>query len=800
MMKSMASAFGIPSALPAASQTPPETKSYFLQDVFTKVIFKDQDIAVRSTKERKRQGLLQRAYAGGGLGIALLIALLPLIPYCGNAESVRSTRELIRSTTQLPSNSKAALQQLDPLRVRIEKLLADRDSFHMTFGMYQGNELLPLAAHSYADQVQRILIKPVFIQDRVHLEEFVRMPERMQVQQSPSDLVRYFNELKFYLLLTSPAGEREPKLGKAEQDWVVKQLVTAASGTAGAPAVTQPHATLYLNLLSQNYVQRFDRDGQLVESTRKLIRKYLPLTQRVLQTLIDGASGGDSDITVANILDRPLSELKGKGSVRGAFTKKKYRESVCPKFETGMQNADAWVDASQQTLDDPDSRMQPLHELYFKGYISEWRTFIKSLSLEPASDETKSAALVEALTTGEPPPFKQLFQTIANNVRLAEPVKVDDTKASGSVLSDIAKKGKEFLETNSAGLCQDEAWEKRVGDEFDGFVKFGVADASAPKKQTLLDQYQAQLDALKKAQGNPAQVALSEEVVKGLIKGSDWQPTLAAMLLPPFTTAQNVGRGKIKETINQKWCTEVYTPFKKNLLNRYPFKRDGADALLGDLSEFFRDKGILWSFYERELKPDIPQVGDRFKWAHKEGIQPASIYNPQLLTFLARAYEVKSALFPISSPDVRFTFQIQGKTSTSVSELKLTVDGDKFEYYNQSKAWQPMTWPGTKDHGAFLSAKPVRATAPLQMAQPGDWGFFKLLEQGTIRNTSSDSFTIAWRPPNAESDVEVDIKPGRSQTPFGAPRKNEQLQLSVFRGGGIIPPAAAAGRNSAGCN
>jgi type VI secretion system protein ImpL len=807
MMKSMASAFGIRGALPAASQTPPETKSYFLQDVFTKVIFKDQDIAVRSTKERKRQGLLQRAYAGGGLGIALIIALLPLIPFCGNYRSVQSTRQLVSSATKLTSNGKAALQQLNPLRAHIEELLADRDSLHMAFGMYQGDELLPLAARPYGDQVRRVLVGPVFDQDRQKLDNFVHDPLKDHAQLSPSDLVRHFNRLKLYLLLSDPAGEREPKLGKVEQEWVVQQLVTdwtaRSGGTTGAAAVAQPHAALFVNLLSQKYVRRFQRDEQLVAGARKLIRQYLPVTQRVLQTLIDSVSGGDSDITVANILDPPLPELNGKGSIRGAFTKKKYRESICPKFEAANQNADAWVDASEQTVDDPDFRMQQLHEQYFKEYIGEWRTFIKWLSLQPAGDKTKSAVLVETLTTGEPPPFKQLFQTIANNVRLIEPVKADETKASGSILTDAKKYlPKELVGANGIGSCQDEVWEKKVGDAFDRLVRFGVPDPSAPKKQTRLDQYQAQLDALKKAQGAPAAVKQAKEAVDRLIKDEEeWHSTLEALLLPPFKTVVIVVNKEVAEKINQDWCTKVYDPFKKNLLNRYPFKLDGADALLGDLTEFFRPKGgILSSFYEQELQQHIKQSGDKFYWAHDEGIQPASIYNPQLLVFLSKAHTVTSALFSLGSPDApQFNFAVRGN-ETPLREVRLTVDGEKFAYFNQSKEWQSMKWPGTKEHGASLWAEP-RGGAAVQIAQqPGDWGFFKLLEQGTVRNVGPDFFTIAWKLPNSQTEVQLDIKPQRSETPWtGQLRKDEQLQLSVFRNSGVKPPTVA-GRNTAGCN
>src|SRR5260370_42196728 len=92
-----------------------------------------------------------------------------------------------------------------------------------------------------------------------------------------------------------------------------------------------------------------------------------------------------------------------------------------------------------------------------------------------------------------------------------------------------------------------------------------------PKKQVPLDSYQQQLegirDAMRAKQDVAARVSTGIAQVKLLIQNQPvkWQERFQALLMPPLEGTGNVDIKKKSGEISQKWCSEVYVPFKKNL-------------------------------------------------------------------------------------------------------------------------------------------------------------------------------------------------------------------------------------------
>jgi type VI protein secretion system component VasK len=516
----------------------------------------------------------------------------------------------------------------------------------------------------------------------------------------------------------------------------------------------------------------------------------------VLQTIVNETSGEDADLTLANMLDSPFPELKGPERIRGAFTKSRYRERICPHFEDYMKKSEAWVMASEERSHSLDTQTQELRSGYFTEYTKEWRRFVDSLSLDVAPEETALQTLFERLTKKDSPPFLQLFRSIAANVRFTEPKKEADSK---SLVDDM----KNLVKRDIAGPCQDDE-EKRVEREFDGFVGFGVQDANSKKKPPL-DFYQEQLqkvsEALKNKQdkkGSIAAIDVAVGQVKPYIAQQEavWQPRLEQVLLPPFKIARSMIIGGGGADASRKWCSEVYLQFKKTCLNRYPFRQNPNDAKIADVAEFFKPSGILWSFYGRELKEDIPQVGESYKLA-----TPAarSMYRGDLLTFLSHARQVTTSLFSVSSPDAQVNFQVQIHEKPGVRTVKFRIDDQPpFEYYNGPPEWRSMKWPvGGKWSGARLDVQAIGGNDFIE--RTGEWGLFRLLETATsIQITQPGTMTVTWQLPKLQMDITIDIKPDRAETPFGMLKAGQKPQLlQAFHSAANPPPAAAY--NTGGC-
>jgi type VI secretion system protein ImpL len=136
LISSMTSAFGITQAAAAATQ---ERKSFFLGDVFTRVVFPDQRLAVRSTRELRRQRLATLSGALTLLVLAGSLFTLAGASYTGNTALQQQTRELVASVaSERPPEPPPALRRL---LAELERHHADGPPTSMRLGMYCGEDL-----------------------------------------------------------------------------------------------------------------------------------------------------------------------------------------------------------------------------------------------------------------------------------------------------------------------------------------------------------------------------------------------------------------------------------------------------------------------------------------------------------------------------------------------------------------------------------------------------------------------------------------------------------------------------------
>ncbi|MEO7330290.1 MAG: type VI secretion system membrane subunit TssM, partial [Minicystis sp.] len=138
-----------------------ESKSYFLYDMFMKVVFPDGDVAARSASEVRRQKLMRLAIAASAATLAVILAVPGVIAFSGNRTLLRDTEERVRAaaainwTDNRPASEKMVL--LDPVRDRLEELDTFNSSTPMKlgWGMYKGEDVLRPTIRAYVDNLQR---------------------------------------------------------------------------------------------------------------------------------------------------------------------------------------------------------------------------------------------------------------------------------------------------------------------------------------------------------------------------------------------------------------------------------------------------------------------------------------------------------------------------------------------------------------------------------------------------------------------------------------------------------------------
>jgi type VI secretion system protein ImpL len=183
------------------------------------------------------------------------------------------------------------------------------------------------------------------------------------------------------------------------------------------------------------------------------------------------------------------------------------------------------------------------------------------------------------------------------------------------------------------------------------------------------------------------------------------------------------------------------------------------------------------------MKANVVRAGDRF--SNPSGAE--HVYPPGVISYLGRANDVTRALFPSTGNDPQVPFSIHIHPVPKLASIAFTVDGETFDYRNGPEEWRVFKWPsGGKSPGASIRARDPRGKSEV-IQQEGEWGLLRLFEQATVKSSSSTSFTLSWRLPSLDSEVLIDVRPARSETPFTSGKGSHGSFLAVFRGPGLSP-------------
>ncbi len=70
---------------------------------------------------------------------------------------------------------------------------------------------------------------------------------------------------------------------------------------------------------------------------------------------------------------------------------------------------------------------------------------------------------------------------------------------------------------------------------------------------------------------------------------------------------------------------------------------------------------------------------------------------------------------------------------------------EAFEYHNGPEEWRHFEWPGeAPEQGASLAFRGSELQE--QLEQGGEWGLFRLIEQGSVTSRSGERFfSVTWR-------------------------------------------------------
>jgi type VI secretion system protein ImpL len=827
LMSSMAAAFGLtPRVAPLAQRA--DVKSYFLGELFTNVMFPDQEVAARNTATQTRMQWLRFAAACALVLGAVGLAAFPVGAYVKNRDLMVTAQHHLADAIAYRAGDKkkpVPLSVLEPIREELASLQrweteGAPTSYQM--GLYQGGSLLPRLRTFYGSTLRSVLMEPIVATLEEDMRHTLQTNESLGQVPSVHDHARLYEQTRAYLLLTVPKESSQPVQNDALRKWLTAELVDAWALPEAKPpspaerAAMSAHVDAYLALFAEDPTLGFARDGELVRRSRELLAR-VPTVRLAVDRVVVELDKLGWDVGLEQLVGSSGLPVTATGRVRGAFTRRAWEEYVRGLLTTLPEEllGDPWVlEASTKDTNDEttEARLCALRSEYFGRYVDEWKTFLGTLRVEEPADHTRALVVLQDLTRGQPPPLERIMRSVAYNSQLGaeKKAKSDAEKAVESTgmldrLRDAVQKSPAAALLAHKDPCTGGSYFTDVDARraLEGFFTFGATldepQPGAPAQFTPVQVYQEQLafvrDALQTYVDDPtsadpllARLQTARTRVRSLIETQEvgYRPRFDALLWPPINGASASSTSALAGEKGSQWCTSVVLPFARTLQDRYPFAKQGQDAALADMVEFYRPQsGIVWNFYDSALKRDVPQVGGKFELA--PGTSVGAMYNADLVRFLNRSYYLSSVMFPPRAEKPRVDFEVRVRPSPGIAQVLLTIDGQLVDFHNGPEKWVRINWPG-EGGKAGASMRVKGASIDELVTQEGEWGLFRLLDKGTISaNPNERFFTVRFRL-RTQNDITIDIRPGRAENPFVGSR----AYLEAFRSEGVLAPRAIA--------
>ena len=798
VMAGMAQAFGLAfDPGPPAAATEP--KSYFLTDMFQKVVFKDSHIAVRTALQAQRQMMLRVGIGGGAVLIALFIVIVGLMGYRNNQDLVAdslyraSKADIVHPSDQAELSDRVqAMSELQKGLALLDRWAEDGAEWKYRFGMYAGPTLRPAVENKFAAGMEASFVRPMKSTLEEQLVAFHAAGDSAVI--SPDIYLRYYNALKAYLMLT--------EVEHLDPAWATKSMGAQWADQLGVQAAdrsrTEALIGAYFAMQKAGRLAPAERDDIVTEQVRGQLRntpRILGDYERLMQIVRPGTAPiSRTTVFGATAVNQFITSRKGV-VVDGVYTRlgwSRVRKEL-DILQTSLVG-EAWV-LGEGALD-PKKVAAEVRTLYFEKQAHAWEMFLRDLDVKEPTNVNDAIPQLLALTEPEWP-YLRLARAVHNNVSVdltAEEAGIE--KSLKDDLKAVADKAKALVRPDAGAPPEEPRYPSPAEVQYRPYVQFAIppkpTSPDAPPTSTSLAQYQGALSKLvaaltdHKQKGTDARgdiAALQTEfqdayrtAVRLLAEQDAFtRDLLQGLLLKPISLSWASVVNDAAGSAGAFWGTSVYGHCTAKLHDKYPFlARAPRDASLQDFTEFFRpETGTLWAFYGQNVKASIEKRGSEFLPSQR--FDQKTPYSSEFLRFLKRADEITNVFFDEGSKTPLLEFKINlHSVSADVAEVTLEIDGKAYTYKNTPDDWMVVVWPA-KEAAARRASVRVRGFSGLveEILNEGDFALFRLLRQakldhGTAGGRPGDEATIVatWKVESQKAEVKMDLKPARSNHPF----------------------------------
>ncbi|WP_230492822.1 type VI secretion IcmF C-terminal domain-containing protein [Martelella alba] len=230
--------------------------------------------------------------------------------------------------------------------------------------------------------------------------------------------------------------------------------------------------------------------------------------------------------------------------------------------------------------------------------------------------------------------------------------------------------------------------------------------------------------------------------------GQEWNGFGQTLFVQPLDVAWRQVLTPAASNLNARWQRTIVSQWNADFAARYPFNATGPDASLPLLAWFLRaDSGRIASFLKANLAGILHQEGRH--WVVDPMASQGMTVDSAFLEAINQLADISDIVF--AQGDAEIHFELMARPSRNVARMKLTLNGQNLDYFNQMESWRSFIWPGnTYFPGTDLRWRTANAEMRLYAHHPGHWGFIRLLDDALITPLDGSRTQLKWITPNGD--------------------------------------------------
>ncbi len=767
VVAALSKAFGVEAPPEEAAEPTIERKSFFLKDLFTKIIFPDQFLARPTAGVRKRTRLLKLATVAASLAFLALCTFMSTVSFAGNSALLWSAGNAGKKVRELEKEKPTALQDnllaLDDLRDELQSLDSDDQSgpnITKRFFLYRGGQINADLRRVYFSRINTFFIVPMQKKMQQDLVAMRDMPEKKM-----SDHDRMFDLHRAYQMLaqnddaaTLEKGQRGALAVDVE---VVKRVLDTkrywlagpeASGgvTPEIEALSKKQLEFLLTQLDRDDAWRYKPDKELIDRINRYLSGAVWMTESY-NDIVNTGKGNYSKISRDYLLQSDgkkyleIKDATGEFSFSQLYSQDIWNRYVSVAIKEKSQSLSKKFEELRKNVPAADIEKQ-LIEVYRKDYERNWTDLVKNMRVGKFANVEDAATRLRVLCGPESPVYEffkdvadqqvltvgpnEVYNRSAIEIKVVDELlkKIVDLQVALDTFYRAANEGSRFTGDESAGrLVELVAAFDKVNTEMGKTLDRVSTDTRERERIS---------DVFKQLTGNAAEAVRSDCLIEA----------------------------------NKLWLDKVYTPFKNEFAEKFPFKEDATTAVpIAAFSKMFNP--TVTGTQAGTIAKTVKLLQDLNK-QKVNGEQLLKIA-PEFFRDTEPAGRITQALYPADSTTISVPFKCTLKQRGIVSNLVLTIGGkDKDDtkdiYSNPTRTYQ-FTWkegnPGAKLElfAGTNESKVGSGDAKNLSFAKDEWGTIRLFYNGTAKTTNDLTYTFLWKgfvglmgkPTELEGEIEL---------------------------------------------